>query len=213
MSKYRGQGQNPPLWVSQNFLTSRRTIERLLRRTTISGDDHVIEIGPGKGHTTGLLLQNCREVTAVEIDEALYQRLVKTFDGAGNLNLFRQDFLQWRLPARGSYKVFANIPFCHTTRILRKLAQAENPPAEAWLTMESGAAKRFLGKPGETAGSLMLKPVFDLDIAYYFCREDFYPKPGVDVVLVHLRKNRRRMWRRPGGARMSASFPTGGASA
>ncbi len=126
MSKYQGQGQNPPLWVSQNFLTSHKTIERLLRRTTIGRDDHVIEIGPGKGHTTRLLLGRCRKVTAVELDERLYQRLAETFRGAGNLRLCCRDFLQWRLPAGESYKVFANIPFCHTTGILRKLAQAEH---------------------------------------------------------------------------------------
>lgn len=188
MSKNRFKGQKPPVWVSQNFLTSYKTIKRLLLKTNITINDHIIEIGPGKGHTTGLLLQSCRKVTAVEIDEKLYGRLLEKFSGAKNLNLFHRDFLPWRLPACGSYKVFANIPFCHTTNILRKLTESKNPPIEAWLTMEKRAAKRFMGKPHETLRSLMIKPKFDLDIVYHFRREDFHPKPGVDVVLVHLKK-------------------------
>lgn len=188
MSKNRFAGQKPPVWVSQNFLTSYQTIAGLLRKTSITLDDHVIEIGPGKGHTTGLLLQSCRKVTAVEIDGKLYGRLLEKFSGAENLTLYHQDFLHWRLPACGSYKVFANIPFCHTSAILRKLTEDKNPPSEAWLTMEKRAARRFLGKPRETLRSLLLKPKFELEIVHHFRREDFHPKPGVDIVLLHLKK-------------------------
>jgi 23S rRNA (adenine-N6)-dimethyltransferase len=186
--KNRRYGQKPPVWVSQNYLTSYKTIKRLLQKSSITTSDHVIEIGPGKGHITGLLLQRCRKVTAVELDKKLFDRLLIKFNGAKNLGVYHQDFLQWHLPASESYKVFANIPFCHTTDILRKLTERKNPPSEVWLTIEKRAAKRFMGKPHETLRSLMIKPRFDLDIAYHFRREDFHPKPSVDVVLVHLKK-------------------------
>ncbi len=188
MSPNRNHGQKLPFWVSQNFLTSRRTLKRLIDKTSLSANDHVIEIGPGKGHTTGLLLETCGKVTAVEIDKRLYDGLLQRFGGAANLKLYHQNFLEWRLPASGAYKVFANIPFCHTTAILRKLTENKNPPDEAWLTIEKGAAKRFMGKPHETLRSLMIKPFFEAEIVYHFLREDFHPMPGVDVVLLHLKK-------------------------
>ncbi len=188
MSAKKQKGRRPPVWVSQNFLTSHKTIERVLRRTNLRADDHVIEIGPGKGHTTGRLLQKCRKVTAIEIDGKLYAGLLEKFSDAENLRLHHQDFLKWKLPFSGRYKVFANLPFCYTTDILRKLTESKNPPVEAWLTMEKGAAKRFMGKPRETLRSLLIKPKFDLDVVYYFHREDFHPKPGVDVVMVHIKK-------------------------
>lgn len=188
MSKNRKYRQEPPVWVFHNFLTKYKTVKKLLYKTSITANDYVIEIGPGKGHITGLLLQRCRKVTAVEIDKKLYDRLIEKFNGAKNLSLYNQDFLQWHLPATESYMVFANIPFCHTTDILRKLTESRNPPTESWLTMEKGAAKRFIGKPCETMRSLLIKPMFDSSIVYHFCREDFHPKPGVDVVLVHLKK-------------------------
>jgi len=181
-------GHKPPVWVSQNFLTSHLTIEKLLKRTTINKDDHVIEIGPGKGHTTKLLLKTCNQVSAVEIDEKLYIRLKDKFYDVTHFKLYRQDFMTWPLPAVGSYKVFANIPFCCTSAIIKKLTEARNAPTEIWLTIEKGAAKRFMGKPYETLHSLMIKPLFDIDIAYYFSREDFHPKPGVDVVMLHLKR-------------------------
>ncbi len=188
MSKKKKNGQKQPLYISQNFLTSYKTIKRLLRITTINKNDHIIEIGPGKGHITGLLLKTCRRLTAVEIDKKLYERLLEKYRDEKNLELYHRDFLLWQLPCSGEYKVFANIPFCHTTAILRKLTESKNPPTEAWFTMEKGAAKRFMGRPRETYRSLIVKPLFDLKIVYHFLREDFHPRPGVDIVLVHLKK-------------------------
>lgn len=188
MSENGGSREKLPLWVSQNFLTSYQIINRLLYRCTLDTNDHVIEIGPGKGHITRLLIKKCRKVTSVEIDKRFFDKLLAKFNVTENLHLYNQDFLKWKLPAFGTYKVFANIPFCHTTAILRKLTESNNPPSEAWLTMEKGAAKRFMGKPHETLKSLMLKPLFDLDIVYHFRKEDFHPKPSVDIVLFRLKK-------------------------
>ena len=186
------KNNSPPTWVSQNFLTGAKIIRRLLRKTSINSQDHIIEIGPGKGHITGVLLRRCKKVSAIEIDKSLYHRLHAKFETAGNLKLYHLDFLKWQLPAHGTYKVFANIPFCHTTDIVRKLAESINPPAEAWLTMEKGAAKRLMGIPRENALSLILKPLFDMRVMYHFAREDFHPMPGVDVVMVHLKRKELR---------------------
>ena len=97
----------PPLWASQNFLTSRAIIHRLIQRTNLTKNDHVIEIGPGKGHITRALLERCCHVTAVELDRALYLRLTEQFKGAANLTLRNADFCSFSLPAKGPYKVFA----------------------------------------------------------------------------------------------------------
>ena len=188
MPQNRKKGTTPPIWVSQNFLTSYKIINRIIRRTTLNKDDHVIEIGPGKGHITGFLIKRCRKVSAIEIDGRLYNRLTAKFKDVKNIRIYHQDFMKWKLPQSEDYKVFSNIPFCFTTDIMRKLTECKNAPSEAWLTMEKGAAKRFMGKPSESLRSLLIKPRFDLDIAYYFSREDFHPKPGVDVVLLHLKK-------------------------
>ena len=178
----------PPVWVSQNFLTSAKTIQRLIRKTSITATDHVIEIGPGKGHITGALLRRCKKVSAIEIDKNLYDKLLYKYEAADKLKLYHQDFLKWSLPTAGQYKVFANIPFSHTTDIIMKLTRAINPPTEAWLVVEKGAAKRFMGIPRENMRSLFLKPLFDMRVIYHFAREDFHPMPGTDVVMLHIKR-------------------------
>lgn len=171
--------------ISQNFLTSRRTIERLIRIAKLDKSDAVLEIGAGKGHITRALAARCGSVISYEIDRALYERLAPTL--GGNVRLYCRDFLRCELP-RTPYKVFANIPFSRTTEIVRKLTGGASLPEGAWLIMENGAAKRFCGLPCESVSSLAIKPFFDARIVYHFRREDFHPAPRVDVVMLELRR-------------------------
>jgi len=179
--------KNAPDGASQNFLTSSFTIKRIINLSSICKTDHVVEIGAGKGHITDKLINRSGKVTAIEIDRNLYSKLSEKFKGASRLSLVCCDFMSWNLP-RTPYKVFANIPFNKTTDIIRKLTGSSNPPEEAWLVIEKGAAKRFMGRPSETIHSLSLKPFFDCEVKYYFRREDFHPAPSVDAVFFHLKK-------------------------
>ena len=173
-----------PYSISQNFLTDCHIIERLLRKTDISADDTVLEIGAGKGHITRALSKRAKTVVSYEIDRALYERLKPNV--AENVRLICGDFLKCRLP-KAPYKVFANIPFSKTSEIMRKLTDG-NLPEHIWLIMEKGAAKRFCGLPSENTSSLLLKPFFDVKISYYFSRTDFHPAPRTDVVMLELTK-------------------------
>lgn len=174
--------------ISQNFLTSARTIDRMLDRTDIGPADHVWEIGAGKGHITRRLLARAGRVTAVEIDANLHGKLAAKLGDAPALRLLKGDFLSMPLPRHGAYKVFANIPFCHTSAIIEKLAGCANAPVDCWLVLERGAAWRFLGKPQETPRSLWLKARFDLSVGYHLRRDSFHPMPSVDAVLLHMHR-------------------------
>ncbi|MBP3453078.1 MAG: 23S ribosomal RNA methyltransferase Erm [Clostridia bacterium] len=171
--------------ISQNFLTSRRTIARLLALTDLSPADTVLEIGTGKGHITRALAERCQQVLTYEIDPFLAQRLHGSLPD--NVRLFQRDFLTAPLP-RKPYKVFANIPFNHTTAIIRHLTTSSCPPDAIWLIMEKGAALRFSGTSRESAASLLLKPWWDVHIRYHLQRQDFHPAPSVDCVLMELRR-------------------------
>ncbi len=170
---------------SQNFLTSRRLLERIVRKSTISHHDAVLEIGTGKGHLTEALCRKADYVYSVEIDRKLYERAKERLRDFSNIKLICGDFMKYRLPEKGDYKVFANIPYNLTTKIVKKLTEDAHPPSEMWLVMEKGAAKRFMGMPKETKYSLLLKRRWKLEIIYYFSKEDFHPKPSVDSVLLH----------------------------
>lgn len=170
---------------SQNFITDRRLIQRIVNLSNISENDTVIEIGTGKGHLTDALCKKSGRVCSVELDRRLYERAEERLVRHSNLSLVCGDFLKYPLPLKGNYKIFANIPYFITTQIIKKLTEAANPPTDIWLIMEKGAAKRFMGSPRETTASLMLKVNWEMKIMYHFRREDFHPMPSVDSVLLY----------------------------
>lgn len=174
--------------VSQNFITSQRLLDRIVELSTIKNDDTVIEIGAGKGHLTGTLCKKCGYLYSIEIDKDLLEKTKFKLSNITNLQLIHGDFLNYRLPVKGEYKVFSNIPYFITTEIIDKLTEAPNTPKDIWVVLEKGAAKRFMGMPKETGKSLILKVNWEMKIIYYFKKDDFHPKPSVDSVLLHLSK-------------------------
>lgn len=173
---------------SQNFLTKRQLIRKIINLSSITEEDTVLEIGAGKGHLTEALCEKGGFVYSVEIDRKLFEYTQEKLSHITNLKLIQGDFLKYPLPAKGSYKVFANIPFFITTQIMNKLTNASNPPTDVWLVMEKGAARRFAGLPKENMRSLLLKVEWETEIIYHFRREDFHPMPSVYSVLLHLKR-------------------------
>jgi Dimethyladenosine transferase (rRNA methylation) len=190
MSKNKKYNRNMNTYsVSQNFLTGRRVILKLIEKAKLKKDDMVLEIGAGKGHITKILAEKCDTVYAYEIDKRLYESLKKDMtDTAENVVLKYQDFLKAGLPEKGEYKVFANIPFSQTTAIIHKLIRDKNPPSESYLILEKGAAMRFCGKQRETVQSLLLKPFYDVHIAAKIDRKEYHPMPSVDTAMLCIRK-------------------------
>jgi 23S rRNA (adenine-N6)-dimethyltransferase len=175
------------LWRSQNFLRPAGAIERLVARCGLGPNDVVYEIGAGTGVLTVLLARRVKRVIAIEKDEDLCRHLRRRFACRPNVTVRQSDFLQYRLP-RAPYSVFANPPFDVTAAIVTKLTGAAVPPDEAFLALQVEAAERFLGRPHRTLASLLLLPWFEATIFHRFRREDFVPAPGVDVVMLRLRK-------------------------
>src|SRR5215207_4007852 len=83
---------------SQNFLKSRRLVQRLVDDSTISAHDLVLEIGPGKGLITSVLADSCRGVIAVEKDPSLASALSNRLKDVSNVVLFAGDFLTFPVP-------------------------------------------------------------------------------------------------------------------
>ena len=171
---------------SQNFLVNRKLVQRLIRGSSISSKDLVLEIGPGQGMITQELLEVAREVIAIELDDQLYGQLQHKFGHNDKLIAVHSDFLTMSLPP-GLYKVFANIPFSITGDVVRKLLQSSNPPRDAYLVMQSEAASKFIVHPGSsTMAAMHYFPWWNIQIVHRFQRQDFSPQPKVESVLLHI---------------------------
>ena len=77
----------PKKFFGQNFLSDFQLIEELIEEINVQQIDHLLEIGPGKGAMTSLLLEKCESLTAIEIDKDLIRFLKKAYGDRKNFNL------------------------------------------------------------------------------------------------------------------------------
>lgn len=170
--------------LSQNSLTNRQLVKQLIRGTSISSRDCVLEIGSGRGLITEELLKIAGQVRAIELDGKLFKSLKDRLGHNSRLELTQGDFLSIPLPI-GAYKVFSNIPFNKTGEIIRRLLQANNPPQDVYLVMQNEAASKFIIHPNwNTMAAILYYPWWDIRTVHQFQRADFSPAPKVDSVLL-----------------------------
>jgi len=179
--------RRPAQWHTQNFLRDPALASMLIDRAGLTDRDLVYEIGTGSGTITKALAERCRSVIANEIDGLLCEALRAHFVNRPTVQVRCGDFRAQPLPPE-PYKVFANPPFDITSEIIQKLVGAYRPPEDAFLVVQREAAARYCGDPQETLAALLLKPFFAPSVIHRFHRADFVPSPGVEVVMLRLRK-------------------------
>ncbi len=180
-------------YYSKNELINRQVIRSLIDQSSITGGDLVYDIGAGSGNITHALSEKGARVIGIEKDKATCRKCRQRFLNRENVSIHRADFLQWELPADCKYKVFANIPFIRTAAIVNRLVFNKSPPEDCYLIIQKEAAEKYAGISIDTLASLLIKPVFWVDIIYHFERDDFYPVPSVDIVLIQFERRKCRL--------------------
>jgi len=107
--------------LGQNFLTDGNIIAKILRSAAIEAEDFVLEVGPGRGALTDLLVQRAAEVVAVEFDRELARILRLRFSENPQVVIHEQDILKVdfaQLLGDRRYKVVANLPYNISTPVL-----------------------------------------------------------------------------------------------
>jgi len=136
--------------LGQNFLHDTHQLQRIAAAAELSPTDKVIEIGPGLGPLTELLLQQAGEMLAIEMDARLVEFLRGRFGAVPKLHLIHADALRWlREHPRdwSGWKLVANLPYSVASPILVELAQANRGPERMVVTLQFEVAQRLTASP------------------------------------------------------------------
>ena len=82
MKKYKIKANKS---LGQNFLIDEKVIEDIVDGANIDNEDLVIEIGPGLGSMTKLLLEKAKKVICIELDKKMIKILNDRFIAYHNL--------------------------------------------------------------------------------------------------------------------------------
>lgn len=181
--------------LGQHWLKDRLTLEAI-----VDCADHalpgaslktstVLEIGPGLGTMTSVLLQRAQQVIAVEFDAELARKLPAQFPGK-NLTVINQDILSYDVSGLpDDYIVVGNIPYYITNKIVRKVSEGPHRPLVAVLLVQKEVAERLAARAGEMSLLSLSAQVFhDVTLGPVVGRDAFTPPPKVDSQVVILRR-------------------------
>lgn len=178
----------PKKELGQHWLNDRTVLADIAKLANLTPDDTVLEIGPGLGTLTSVLLKSAGQVIAVEFDSELARKLPGQFPGT-SLEVVHQDILHFDLRTlpRG-YKVVANVPYYITSKIIQLLMTTTNRPVCVVLLVQKEVAERLAASPGNMSVLAVSAQIFsEVSLGPVVGRELFTPPPKVDSQVVVLR--------------------------
>lgn len=199
-----GLGIRPKRSLSQNFLIDGNIIRKIIRTALIQPGDRVLEIGPGPGALTGLLIESGAHVVAVEMDDTFARELPRLSKEDGDLQVINQDILKTDLETlfkgQTGVKVVANLPYHITTPILSMLMPLHAIFSSITVMVQDEVAKRFTASPqSKDWGSISVFLNYYSTPSYSFKIHSnaFYPPPKVDSAIVHFELKKGRVVSNP----------------
>ena len=176
--------------LGQHFLNDRRILERIADALQLTGTETVVEIGPGRGTLTDILLQRAARVVAIELDAKLAAMLRARWAGEPRFTLVEGDVLRTDLGAAagGEYALVGNVPYYITTPILFQALQPPRPTRAVYLVQRE-VAERIVAPPGsKTYGALSVnvQAVARGELLFRVPPGAFTPPPKVDSAVVRI---------------------------
>lgn len=207
--------------LGQCFLHDGNQLRRIVEAADLTKTDKVLEIGPGLGPLTELLLQKAGELLAIEKDARLASVLRASFrleqpgaSGQGRCvvlheshparsHLLVDDALEYLRRERrdwSDWKLVANLPYSVASPILVELAQGQGPPQRLVATLQIEVAQRIMAAPGDPnygVLSLLLQLNFSPRGSFKIPASCFFPQPDVDSACVCLHRREDRPFKGP----------------
>lgn len=179
----------------QNFLHDEHVIQQIGAATGIKANDHAVEIGPGRGALTEVLLDTGARVTVIELDRDLPPILRARFFQVepGRFNIIEADALKYDFTAVSSpkapIKLVGNLPYNISTPLIFHLLQYRSGVKDMHFMLQKEVVDRICADPGTGAyGRLSV-------MVQYYCHAEklfkvppgaFNPQPKVDSAIIRL---------------------------
>ena len=194
LDKYNLQAKKK---LGQNFLVDGNIIHKIIDQINLSKEDGVVEIGPGIGAMTEILLRQAEKVLCYEIDKDMVEVLSRELT-KGNLLIKQEDFLKADLisdlknfKVNQRIVVVSNLPYYITTPIIFKLLEEETSIEEFYFMVQKEVGLRLTGKPKTkdyNSLSVLISFQAEANLLFEVKRNSFYPVPDVDSVIISLKK-------------------------
>ncbi len=184
--------RNPPIRKSlgQHFLNDRRILERIADALDLTGNETVLEIGPGRGSLSDVLLPRAKRLVLIEYDRALAALLRERYATTPSVEVIEADVLTVDLGkvADGDFRLVGNVPYYITTPILFHALEPPRPTRAVYLVQRE-VADRIVASPNSKEYGALTVNVQAVAIPRMLFRVapgSFQPPPKVESAVVRI---------------------------
>ena len=186
-----------PRRLGQHFLTDHKLLDRIVEALDVRAGETVIEVGPGHGSLTELLLDRGAQVIAIEKDRELAEQLRVRVSGVG-CQVVTGDALKvdWHElysrhltpDTRHRLKIVGNIPYYITSPLIDKALTPPLPERIVFLVQDEVADHMAAPPGGKTYGALSVgvQAVARVEKLFTVAPGAFRPPPKVRSALIRL---------------------------
>ena len=178
--------------LGQTFMHDQNQLRKIVGLARLTADEPVIEIGPGLGPLTGLMLQTAGHVTAIETDRRLIKMLKDRFGQRDNFTLQHADAMKIVRKSKfdwSKHKLVANLPYSIASPLLIDLAASVGRPLAMIVTLQLEVVQRLLAQPATKEYgvlTLLIGLHYATGESFVIPRGSFYPEPNVDSGCIEL---------------------------
>ncbi len=177
----------------QNFLSDPGIIQRIVNSIAPRTDDNIVEIGPGKGAITALLLEACPKLNVVELDRDLIPILLAQFANYKDFKIHQADALKFdfsELAQEQALRIVGNLPYNISTPLIFHLLSYHGKVKDMHFMLQKEVVERMAAVPGQKSYGrlgIMVQYYCQVENLFLVPPECFQPKPKVDSAIVRLR--------------------------
>ncbi|SFX24540.1 16S rRNA (adenine(1518)-N(6)/adenine(1519)-N(6))-dimethyltransferase RsmA [Marinospirillum alkaliphilum] len=193
------QGHRARKRFGQNFLQDPGMIRRIVRAIAPRGEDRLVEIGPGMGAITELLLEENRFLDVVELDRDLIPGLKVKFFNHSGFQVHEADALKFDFAGlrQGDEKlrVVGNLPYNISTPLIFHLLSFQGLIEDMHFMLQKEVVERLAASPGSGQWgrlSVMAQYYCQVEFLFEVPPECFNPRPKVDSAIVRLTPHTQR---------------------
>lgn len=193
-SNTKNAGHKARKRFGQNFLQDQGVIRRIVRGISPRPSDHMVEIGPGLGALTEVILDESGALDAIELDRDLLPILrTKFFSYEERFRVFEADAMKFDFTSlqqdERQLRIVGNLPYNISTQLIFHLLQHCSCVQDMHFMLQKEVVDRLAAKPGDKLyGRLGIMAQYYCDVEPLFIvpPEAFDPVPKVDSAIVRL---------------------------
>jgi len=180
----------------QNFLIDDNIIQRIVDSVNPQAEDNIIEIGPGLGAITKLLLQRTNTLNVIELDRDIIPKLLFNCRNEGTPVIHEMDVLKFNFhefrqnsASQKKIRVVGNLPYNISTPVLFLLLNSREDVQDMHFMLQKEVVERIAAQPGNrTYGrlSVMIQTYFKVTPLFLVPAYAFSPPPKVESAILRL---------------------------